>query len=865
MEPHLKRAQPDPERWQVSRVPIRWKLPLLACGLPLLVAGTILWAAYREVRQSALDVAEQRMNGVLTTVTTRAAAGFRAAERAAHDLVSAPAVIQFFQDPTPANRLAAWQALATVRPRDGSTFLLQLLDARATPLATDPDTGSGAPALTVDALADIVASPDSAGLGPVQPYQDAMAYPLVALVARGRVSLGYLVLWQRLSADSGETAVLAQLAGSGVDLYLGSASGVWAVRGREAPRPALDSTRFGMLQQYERPGVGMRLAVAGQVAGSPWLLVLESSETTVLAPARQFLGRMSTAALVVGLLGLVAGLVVSRQITSPLRQLTVAAETMSGGTHEVRVAVGGDDELGRLAAVFNQMAERVDAEVAARAHAEEQWRLLFGENPHPMWVFDRETLRFLAVNNAALGNYGFSRAEFLAMTIDQLRPPEEPDSGSVGEPESRQLAETVKHRRQDGKIRDVEIRTQAVVFDGRPACLVLAQDITARLVLEASFRQAQKMEAVGRLAGGIAHDFNNLLAVIMTYTELVREDLPASDPRSADLEMVSDAADRAHALTRQLLAFSRQQILQPAVLDPNQAVIAVELLLRRLLGEDIIVDLQLDSTVGRMRIDPGQFEQVLLNLAVNARDAMPAGGSLTISTAPVEVDEASQALHGLPRPGRFVMISVADSGVGMTAETKARIFEPFFTTKEVGKGTGLGLATVYGIVTQAEGSVTLYSEVGMGATFRIYLPEVLTDPDAVLEPGPPEAAPGGSETILLVEDDPAVRSAAATVLERLGYAVLSAQGAEEALALLARHGSAIRLVISDVVMPSTDGPALLDQIWSTYPDVRALLMSGYTGDIIAKRGVLQGRIAFLEKPFTAAVLGRKVREVLEHN
>jgi signal transduction histidine kinase len=422
-----------------------------------------------------------------------------------------------------------------------------------------------------------------------------------------------------------------------------------------------------------------------------------------------------------------------------------------------------------------------------------------------------------------------------------------------------------RHRCKDGTILSTEIRTRALDFDGRPARMVLAEDVTSRLALEAALRQSQKMEAIGRLAGGVAHDFNNFLTVIMTYVELAREGLPATDPRAADLEAVTAAAERAHALTRQLLAFTRQQVVQPVILDPNEALRPVESMLRRLLGEDITIELRRDPSVGRVRMDPGQFEQVFMNLAVNARDAMPDGGTLTITTSSTDLDEESSRLHGLPAPGRFAVVVVADTGTGMPPEVRTRIFEPFFTTKEVGKGTGLGLATVYGIVAQAGGSISLYSELGMGATFRIYLPEVALDPSGPAVPPPPETAPRGSETILLVEDDAAVRSAAEAVLRRLGYSVLVAPGAAEAIALMAHHAAEVHLVVSDVVMPGTDGPTLLEGIQRDYPRVRGLMMSGYAGEVLANRRAMVGEMAFLEKPFTVLALAKKVREVLDRS
>jgi CheY-like chemotaxis protein len=370
------------------------------------------------------------------------------------------------------------------------------------------------------------------------------------------------------------------------------------------------------------------------------------------------------------------------------------------------------------------------------------------------------------------------------------------------------------------------------------------------------------MEAIGRLAGGVAHDFNNILLVISAYSEMMRDASVADVARHAELTEIIDAVGRGRSLTRQLLAFSRQQVLQPVVLDPNVAVTELEGMLRRLIGEHIEVIVRLAPDLGRILADPGQLQQVLLNLAVNARDAMPEGGKLTITTTNVDVDEASRAVHGLEAPGEFVTISVSDTGSGMTPEVRGRIFEPFFTTKGPGKGTGLGLATVYGIVTQSGGTVTVYTEPGHGALFRIYLPRVH---DGTLARRPAERAPnnGGTETILLVEDERAVRAAAAGMLRHLGYTVLIAEHAAEAIEVAATAGDQLDLVVSDVVMPKMDGPTLIARLRATRPELKAILMSGYAGDVMNVLTGLDGTTPFLEKPFSISDLAAKVRDTLD--
>ena len=395
----------------------------------------------------------------------------------------------------------------------------------------------------------------------------------------------------------------------------------------------------------------------------------------------------------------------------------------------------------------------------------------------------------------------------------------------------------------------------------------IATDVSERRELEAKLIQAQKMDAVGQLAGGIAHDFNNLLTAILGYAELLAPVLKDKARQRKDLEEIRKAATRATRLTRQLLAFSRRQILQPAVIDLNALVTDVAALLGRLIGEDIRLNLQLDSSLGRTKTDPGQIEQVIVNLAINARDAMATGGTLTVQTMNVDVDDQFFRRHGFANESgstRFVVLSISDTGCGIDAAVKKRIFEPFFTTKPKGKGTGLGLATVYGIVKQSGGSIWVYSEPGQGATFKIYLPR--TDqpvtPDAVVASVVPTPL-RGSETILLVEDEETVRMLSLAILERQGYRVLVAADAHQAMSIAEREDAPIGLLVTDVVMPGESGPELYVRLGPRRPEMRVLFLSGYTDDAIVKRGVLKPGTPFLQKPFTATALSMKVRELLD--
>jgi two-component system, cell cycle sensor histidine kinase and response regulator CckA len=406
----------------------------------------------------------------------------------------------------------------------------------------------------------------------------------------------------------------------------------------------------------------------------------------------------------------------------------------------------------------------------------------------------------------------------------------------------------------------------APILDGEGqvvAAVVVFIDTTDRRALEGQLRQTSKMEAVGQLAGGVAHDFNNLLTVIMSYGAMLLEQMDPADPNREDIQEIAAAADRAAALTGQLLAFSRKQVMQPRVMDINAVVSEVESMLRRLIGEDIELRISLDPDVARINADPGQLQQVLMNLVVNARDAMPTGGRLIITTSNSELSSefAAGALHAAD--GDYVMLAVSDTGIGMTSEVKRRVFDPFFTTKEQGRGTGLGLSTVYGIVKQSGGEICVYSEVGEGATFKVYFPRFSRSTEEQLHEVIPRDLPRGSETLLLVEDDSGLRRLTMRVLKNCGYEVLVAAGGAEALAIAADSRIHIHAVISDVVMPGMNGRKLVEKLIESRPGMASLLMSGYTDDEVLRRGVLQGDTAFLQKPFNPDQLARKMREVLD--
>ena len=383
-----------------------------------------------------------------------------------------------------------------------------------------------------------------------------------------------------------------------------------------------------------------------------------------------------------------------------------------------------------------------------------------------------------------------------------------------------------------------------------------------RVALEDQLLHSQKMEAVGRLAGGVAHDFNNLLTVILGYNEMLRDRVSQDGAAMEYSGEVLRAAERASALTNQLLAFSRRQVAIPRLVDLNEIVLGIDKMLRRIIGEDIQLEVRLARGIPAVKVDPSHIDQVIMNLAVNSRDAMPGGGTLTIETAPVDLTAEYSGRHIGVEPGHYVMLAVSDTGSGMDAATKARLFEPFFTTKEKGKGTGLGLSIVYGIVKQNGGEILVYSEPNRGTSFKIYLPAVMEPADALVRPAEGGSAPRATETILLVEDDPQVRSLTRTMLARLGYRVLEAESADEALSITSKYEGPLDLVLTDLVMPRMSGTDLARQMQTARPAIRVLYMSGYTDFGVINQAVLTADTPFIQKPFTAAMLSRKVREVL---
>ena len=560
-------------------------------------------------------------------------------------------------------------------------------------------------------------------------------------------------------------------------------------------------------------------------------------------------------------------------ISRPVQALIDDAHALAVGVAGHRSRIQSSDEIGSLATALNQMAETVERRNAALADSERRYRFLFDSNPLPMWAWDADTMQVLAINDAAIETYGYDRDTFLSLRIlDLLDPAEHARFSGARLPfsESKQSAGTWRHRTASGRQLEMEVVTTSSRRLGRASWLSVGIDVTARREAERALsrseeqlRQSQKMEAIGTFAGGISHDFSNLLTGMLGYCDLALGMMSAHDPVRTDVSEIRALAVRGTDLSRQILAVSRKQVVEPTVLDPNTVIQGIDRLLRRILGEHIDVITTLGPDLGAVRIDPAQLEQVMLSVASNARDAMPAGGTLRVTTARVRNEDAQS--FGVDAQREWIVIRVADTGVGMTDAVRARIFEPFFTTKERGKGTGLGLSLAYDIIDQSGGEIRVDSALGNGTTVYLLLPHMSELPDDLAVE---EEAPGmltGQETILLTEDEDSVRVVATAALERRGYRVLAAADGESAIAISRAFPGRIDLLISDVVMPGINGQHLAKQLQMMRPGMRVLFVSGYTDDAVLMKGLALNEGTFLQKPFTSLELARRVRVVLDQS
>jgi len=557
---------------------------------------------------------------------------------------------------------------------------------------------------------------------------------------------------------------------------------------------------------------------------------------------------------------------ISRERSEPLDPREFQVTCKDGRVRTVEIS--GIAVENSFLCTFVDLTERQQAEAAIR-QSEERFRLLTENASDLITVLDA-TGKIMFQSRSVERILGYSMEELLERQVYEYIHPE--DAAQVGEAMQLVLARPatpisveLRFRHKNGTWRILQSIGKSVPDEEPEGFIVVnSRDLTESRKLETQFRQSQKMEAIGLLAGGVAHDFNNLLSVITGYSELASMKLEEGDPIRASLSEILEASQRATSLTRQLLVFSRQQVLEPKVLDLNAAVTDAEKMLRRLIGEDVELATSLSAGLHTVKADPGQITQVIMNLAVNARDAMPQGGRLTIETRNVEFDENHAQTHPDFLPGEYVLMAISDTGCGMPPEVRARIFEPFFTTKGVGRGTGLGLSVVHGIVKQSGGHLEVYSEIDIGTVFKIYLPAV-QEPTARVSKNEPLKGARGGETILLVEDEDPVRRLTAMALEHLGYTVIKAAHGPEALKLAGAAIGKIDLLLTDVVMPVMSGRQVAEALLARFPTLKVLYQSGYTDDAVVRHGILQSEVAFLQKPFTLAALATKVREVLDQD
>jgi two-component system cell cycle sensor histidine kinase/response regulator CckA len=542
----------------------------------------------------------------------------------------------------------------------------------------------------------------------------------------------------------------------------------------------------------------------------------------------------------------------------------LGSQALEAGAAEFLVKETLSREL--LQKALKYAVQRTRAEIALQ-QSEQRFHELFENAKDILFTLDLEG-NVTSLNKSAEEVMGWTRNEALHINIKSLVAPEHLNLCS--QMMQRVLNEEPLHHfeitmlRKDGRKVLLQTSARLIYSNGEKQGIQgMARDVTERRQFETMVQQSQKLEAIGRLSGGLAHDFNNLFCVISGHTELLTEQMEPDHPAVRNLTQIKKAVDSASSLTRQLLAFSRKQVFHPRTVDLNAVVVETKIMLGRLIGENIEFFTSLPDVLGSVRVDPIQIEQVLVNLVLNARDAMPQGGRLTIETKNLELEENARSKRAIVPAGNYVVLSVTDNGCGMDEEAQRRIFEPFYTTKELGKGSGLGLATVYGIVKQSGGFIWVYSELGKGTTIRVYLPRVDNSPAPLSSANPRTEVRQGTETVLLVENTDSLRNLAKELLKSSGYAVLDAESGKEALRIASAFGGTIHLLLTDVIMPGMGGKQLAEQLTSLRPATRVLYMSGYSNDGIVQSGILESRALLLEKPFTREILLRKVRQVLD--
>jgi signal transduction histidine kinase/ActR/RegA family two-component response regulator len=842
---------------------LRLRLPLLFALFVIATLGAFLFLGYREMVTTLEGVGRHRADEAASEVSGTLSRGISGIVRQQRGLANEPEVRAFLANPAD----AAARAAAVAALEGGAAPALRRIelwtaDRRRVLEIAHPSSDTAG-------FREYPTAPPPADTG-VSALHAAGEHTYFTIVVEARdedgALLGYLRRYGRITASV--TSLITNLLGDEARIVVGMpGEGVWTdfvalvepppgspVRDGDAISTAPDGTRW--------VGGGM------PIESTPWVVWAGYPRRFVVAPATAFLQQTGLAALV--LLGLsVTGVsLLSYRLTQPLRALVDAARHIAAGDYSRRVPSRGRDEIGHLSTSFNTMAGQVEDAHRTLLEINQLTHFALAAARIGVWEADLTTGRVRCSDSLALV-HGLPREalpetvdEFVALVHAEDRPALRGafEGGSRGRGVFDLQCRTAGPDAAGGW---VEVKgTIRHDESGAPdSVLGVSIDVTDRRRLEAQLRQSQKMEAVGQLAGGVAHDFNNLLTAILGHGSMLLSEIPDQAGPREDVMAILHAAESAAGLTRQLLTFSRREVGQPRVIAVNPLIARTEELLRRLIGVRVRIELDLDPGVKSVRADAVQLEQILVNLAVNARDAMPDGGTITIRTAMADLDEDGLDAAAEAARGRYLMIEVTDTGTGMSEETRKRLFEPFFTTKPAGEGTGLGLATVFGIVKQAGGHISVTSEPGEGTSFRVYLPPT-DEPAAQAQEATAARREGGDERILVVEDDPAVRRIVCSMLERMGYEVVSAVTGEDALLQLATMGIRPELVVTDVEMPGMSGPELVKQIEARYPEVRAIYTSGSLGGAAERYRLPASGANFIAKPYSPDELARKVREAL---
>lgn len=830
--------------------------------------GTFIWAMSRAVDGALVDAGSDRarMGAEQVAGMLERPMATRTVENARFQRDST--LKAALRNPTPATLAAARRTL--LPSSTPAVRRAELWDARGTLVleivTAPPDTAKGLRAYPRGMRPTVGQVTELKSAGPSNFFE------IVAEIhedsSRGGALLGYLRRFGRVTSTPGSP--IRRLLGDSAVVKIGSPQGgVWTDFYEVVPAPpvAVGPTGSG---EYRAADGRRWVGAADPIEGTRWQAWVGFPRTMIVAPAQPFMGRMHALALafIVAAAGL--SVLLGVRLTQPLRALSGAAERIAAGDFTQRVATGGRDEIGRLGEAFNMMTDRIGQAYTALETSHEQTHFALASARIGIWEVELATGKMRCSKSMHLlhrlpgGALPETCDDFLNLLHEEDR--EVVRKILEGDTPRDEFDLQYRARGPGGSGHHMEGKGRLIRNSANTPVSVLGVsiDVTDRTRLEAQFRQSQKMEAIGHLAGGVAHDFNNLLTAIIGHGELLLDDLADRPDARTDATEILKAAASAAKLTHQLLAFSRHQVMQPKVIGVNAVITDTERLLGRLIGEHITLATELAGDLDPVKVDVAQLQQVLVNLAVNARDAMPQGGTLSIASANAYLDEEYAGEHQGVTPGRHVVISVSDTGTGMDAATQARLFEPFFTTKPTGKGTGLGLATVYGVVKQSGGHIYVYSEPGRGTTFKIYFPSAQEGVSAIREEtrAPALRALSGGETILVVDDNEPVRVVAQMILQRAGYRVQAASSAQEALEILARSEPRPQLVLSDVILPGMTGPELYREINSRYPEIRAIFTSGYSPDAMAPHAKLPAGVVFVEKPYNASMLVSKVREAL---